>query len=92
MRRSNKRRFEFKKIGFLAVVVFSLCFIAAGRIAEWQGIAIDTSVDVILVLTVLGAYVAYCVASTAEKRSANRYGISLSDKRDYDSPETGGKE
>lgn len=88
----NKRRFEFKKIGFLAVVLFSLCFIAVGRVAEWRGITIDTSVDVNLVLTVLGAYVAYCVASTAEKRSANKYGISLSDKRDNDSPDTGGKE
>ncbi len=70
----NRRHIEYKKIALAFIVLFSVLFIIAGRIAELFGVIIDSSVDTALVYVILGAYAAYCTASATDKYGMNKYG------------------
>lgn len=61
-----RKKIEFKKIAFAGVTVYALIYITTGRIAELCNLTINTSVDTALVYVVLGAFIAYCGASTAD--------------------------
>ena len=73
------RHIEYKKIALAFIVLFSVLFIIAGRIAELFGVIIDSSVDTALVYVILGAYAAYCTASATDKYGMNKYGAFVPD-------------
>ena len=76
------RRTEFKKIGFVMILVYSVAYITFGRICETRGIYVDTSTDVALIYTVCGAFVSYCLASATDKLSMNRTNLFIGEKTD----------
>jgi len=70
----KKRHIEYKKIALAFIVLFSVFFIAIGRIAELFGIIIDSSVDTALVYAIIGSFASYCIASASDKYGMNKYG------------------
>ncbi len=70
----KKRHIEYKKIALAFIVLFSVLFIAIGRIAELFGIIIDSSVDTALVYAIIGSFASYCIASASDKYGMNKYG------------------
>jgi hypothetical protein len=80
----KKRHIEYKKIALTFIVLFSVLFIAIGRIAELFGIIIDSSVDTALVYTILGSFASYCVASASDKYGMNKYGHGARIGKEYE--------
>ena len=70
-----KRKTEYKKLALALIVIFSVLFISAGRMAAFAGLDIDSSVDTALVYVIFGAYAAYCTASATDKYGMNKYGV-----------------
>ena len=75
MRLFNGKRVEFKKIGFLLLLIFTVSFVSVGRFASVLGVYVDSSTDVALVYTVLGSFVSYCAASTSDKINIAKNGF-----------------
>ena len=84
VRKNRAHKIEFKKIGFLLLLVFTVVFVVVGRISELLGICIDTSTDVSLVYTVCGAFVSYCAASASDKINIAKNGFVPELGKDYE--------
>ena len=68
MRIFSDSRIEFKKIGFLALLIFTVVFVSVGRMSELFGIYVNTAADVALIYTVCGSFVSYCAASASDNK------------------------
>ena len=75
MRLFSDSRIEFKKIGFLALLIFTVVFVSVGRMSELFGIYVNTAADVALIYTVCGSFVSYCASSASDKKNIAKNGF-----------------
>ena len=68
------KKIEYKKIALAVIVIFSLLYVAVGRLLAVADIIVDSASDVALINAILGSYVAYCIASATDKRHIAKYG------------------
>ena len=77
-------KMEFKKTGFLLLLIFTVAFVSVGRISELFGIYVDTATDVALIYTVCGSFVSYCAASASDKINIAKNGFVPQLGKDYE--------
>ena len=71
-----KKKREFKKVAFLAVLICCMGFLVWSYILATIGAyEVNEGISEALVHTVLGSFVAYVFASYSEKNSRNKYGV-----------------
>ncbi len=69
----KKKKPEYKKIVLALILLWSGVYIS---LSGWWGV--NEGVSQAMIYAVVGSYLGYCFASASDKRSANRYGIDLS--------------
>lgn len=88
MKLFNGKEIEFKKIGFLLLLIFTVLFVSVGRLTAVFGACIDTSTDVALVYTVLGSFMSYCAASASDKINIAKNGFVSQLGKNYEKGDT----